>query len=268
MLSRPPLGVCTWIFGDLPLVQIAGIVARHDYDGVALQVDLEEITAVTAKQILADHDLSLFSLAPPEVDVANPDTDVRQKAIDTYLNLLDFAAEFGQPLVVVRGLKGRTRPITSREEEMVLLVTAVQQLADEARKRDLRLVFELLNRYESHLVNSGVEAAAFLENVDRDNVGLLLNAFHMNIEEQDAAATIRQLADKMWLYHMADSNRQGIGRGHTKLGNHLWGLEDIGYQGPLIMEFLVPGADPITPILDDETLQILETYLQESRSWF
>lgn len=268
MLSRPRLGVCTWIFGDLPLAQIAGIVAQYDYDGVALQADLRQTTAVITKQILADHNLDLFSLTPPEVDLANPDTAVRHKAIDTYLRLLDFAAEIGQPLVAVRGKKGRTRPITKREEEMALLVTAVQQLADEARQRDLKLVFELLNRYESHLVNSGAAAATFLEKVARDNVGLLLNAFHMNIEEQDAATTIRQLTDKMWLYHMADSNRQGIGRGHTKLGNHLWGLEDIGYQGPLIMEFLVPGADPIAPILDDAALQILETYLQESRRWF
>lgn len=268
MLSRPQLGVCTWIFGDGALARIAHIVSELHYDGVALGGDMDAATAVTSQQIMADHNLTVFSVTPPNVDLASPDTAVRQQAIDRYTKLLDFAAEFGEPLVVVRGKKGRTRSLTSHEEEMALLVTAVQTLADEAQQRNLKLVFEVLNRYESHLINSGAEVGGFLDDVERDNVGILLNAFHMNIEEQDAATTIRQAGEKMWLYHMADSNRQAIGRGHTKLGAHLWGLEDIGYQGPIIMECLVPGSDPFAPELDEQSLKMLETYLQESRSWF
>jgi sugar phosphate isomerase/epimerase len=90
----------------------------------------------------------------------------------------------------------------------------------------------------------------------------------MNIEEQDAGAAIRSVGDRLWLYHMADSNRQGIGRGHTKLGLHLWGLEDIGYTGAIIFECVAPGANPFAPIKDEHSLMWVETYLQESRSWF
>lgn len=268
MLSRPQLGVCTWTFGALPFAEIAQKVAALQYDGVALFGNLEGITAVTSKQILADHNLTVFSVTPPNIDLAHPDTAVRQAALDVYTKLLDFAAECEAPYVVVRGQKGRTRPLTNHSEELALLVTAVQQLATEAQQRNLKLAFEVLNRYETHLVNTAAEALDFVENAAAENVGILLNAFHMNIEEQDAASAIRQVGAKLWQYHLADSNRQAIGRGHSKLGAHLWGLEDSGYKGPLIMEMAVPGLDPVTPVHDNESLHELETYLQESRRWF
>ena len=100
------------------------------------------------------------------------------------------------------------------------------------------------------------------------NVGVLLDAYHMNIEEQNGATAIRTVGDKLWLYHLADSNRQGLGRGHTKFGDQLWALEDIEYDGPIIFECTAPGPNPFTPIKDDDSLMWLETYLRESREMF
>ena len=266
MLSRPKLGVCTWLFEDLPLPEIAKIVAALDYDGVELLADWERYTAVTAKQILSDHNLAVYSLTPPNVDLAHPDTAVRDAAFNSYMKLLDFAAEFGNPLVGVSAFAGRTRPMATLAEEGGWLVTAVQKIADEAQQRQLKLVFAVRNRYETHLINQGADGITLLEKVSRDNIGLLLSAFHMGIEEQDAASAMRQVADRLWLYHMADSNRQAIGRGHTKLGAHLWALEDIGYQGPIIMECVPPLPSPFVPEAD--RLQVLERFLRDSRSWF
>jgi sugar phosphate isomerase/epimerase len=76
------------------------------------------------------------------------------------------------------------------------------------------LVIEVLNRYESHLLNTGAEAMTFIRDTGMDNVGVLLDAYHMNIEEADSASAISEAGESLWLYHAADSNRQGIGRGH------------------------------------------------------
>jgi D-psicose/D-tagatose/L-ribulose 3-epimerase len=103
--------------------------------------------------------------------------------------------------------------------------------------------------------------------VGSDHVGILLDAYHMNIEEADPAAALRLAGERLWLYHAADSNRQGIGRGHTDFGAQVAALVDIGYVGPIILECTAPGPDPFAAIKDEHSLGFLETYLQESRNW-
>ncbi len=268
MLSRPQLGVCTWTFGDQPLPEIAAFLAELHFDGVELAGDLSRYSAREAGQILQDYGLTPFSLTPQNVDLAHPDTAARQQALDYYGRLLDFAAGLGRPLISVHGCVGRLRPLTTLAEERKLLATAVRQIAQQARQRNLHLVFELLNRYETHLINTSDDALRFLDEVGEPNVTLLLDAFHMNIEEQDMAGAIRRVGDKLGLYHMADSNRQAIGRGHLKLGDHLWALEDIGYTGPIIFECAVPHADPFAPAANEDERTLLKTYYRESRRWF
>lgn len=268
MWTKQKLGVSGWTFGQRPLPDISARTQALNYDGLTLTVDPERDTAVSIQQTLAAHNLELFAIAPPELDVAHSETAVRQSAIATYLKLVDFAAELERPLLIVRSMKGRNRPLATLAAEMGWLATAVAQIAQYAAEKEVRVVIEVLNRYETHLVNTGAAALALLETVGLDNVGIMLNAFHMNIEEQDAATVMRQAGDRLWLFAMSDSNRRAIGQGHTKLGNHLWALEDIGYEGPIILECLPPNVDPVRPFLDDQSLEVLERYLRDSRTWF
>jgi D-psicose/D-tagatose/L-ribulose 3-epimerase len=267
------LGACTWTFGPLPLADIAQRLAALSYDGVELMGDLAayadgEGGGLATGRVLADNGLKVFSLTPDNVDLAHPDAVMRGQAVDYYLQLLDFAAELGKPLVSCHGFVGRVRPLTSQAEERQLLLEAVGQIADRAKSHDLRLIFEVLNRYESHLVNTGQEALAFIDDLARNNMGVLLDAYHMNIEEADPAGAIRQVGSKLWLYHAADSNRGAVGRGHTDFGEQLRALQDIGYQGPIILECTAPGPDPFSAIKDEGSLAWLETYLRESRDFF
>lgn len=267
MHSRYRLGVCSWTFGDLPLVEIARRVQALGLDGVELLGDLEAYLPQEAKQILEDFGLSVFSLTPADVDLAHPDPGVRSEAIDYYLRLLDFAAGLDRPLVACHGQVGRVRAIASQTEEYTFFVDAVRRVAERAQELGLRLVMEVLNRYEAHLLNTAGEAIRFLADVGAENVGILLDAYHMNIEEMDPVQALRQAGNRLWLYHAADSNRQGIGRGHTDFDGQLAALKEIGYQGPIILECTAPGPDPFTPIKGEDWLYWLETYLRESRDW-
>ncbi|MCB0192105.1 MAG: sugar phosphate isomerase/epimerase [Anaerolineae bacterium] len=267
-MTNFPLGVCTWTFGDLPLADIAERVSRLKLDGVELLGDLSRYTAREAGHILADHNLQTFSLTPTDADISHPDPAVRQAGVDYYYRLLDFAAGLGQPLVSCHGFVGRVRPVTTQVEENQLLLEAFGQIAKEAQSRNLRLVFEVLNRYETHQVHTGAEAKVLLDATQAENAGILLDAYHMNIEEPDPAEAIRHAGAQLWLYHAADSNRQAVGRGHTDFKAHVQALHDIGYDGPIIFECVAPGPNPFTPIKDDKSLTWLETYLAESRDWF
>ena len=266
----PPrkLGVCTWTFGHRSLAEIARRVAALDYDGVELMGDLTVYTAPEAATVLQDHGLEVFSLTPDNVDLAHPEAAIRNLAIDYYLRLLDFATELNQPLVSCHGYVGRVRALSSQAEEYRLFVDAVQQLAERAARLNLRLVIEVLNRYEAHLVNTARDAITFVTDVGADSVGILLDAYHMNIEEGDPAGAIREAGNRLWLYHAADSNRQALGRGHTNFAAQVAALDDIDYNGPVIVECTAPGPDPFTAIKDDQSLTWLERYLAESRTWF
>ena len=78
-------------------------------------------------------------------------------------------------------------------------------MAELAAARRLRLVFEVLNRYETHQIRTGAQAAQLLADVDALNLGILLDGYHMNIEESDPAAAIQEAGASLWLYHAADS---------------------------------------------------------------
>jgi len=267
MTTKRQLGVCTWTFGDMSLAEIAHRLAAFSYDGVELMGNLNAYQPAEAAKILQDHNLKVFSLTPDNVDLAHPDDAIRSQAVEYYLRLLDFAAVIGKPLVSCHGFVGRVRAISRQAEEYDLFVAAVRQIAARADQLGLKLVMEVLNRYEAHLVNTAAEAVKFVTDVGLDNVGILLDAYHMNIEEGNPAEAIRWAGSRLWLYHAADSNRQGIGRGHTDFSGQLAALAEVGYQGPIILECTAPGPDPFTAIKDKDSLDWLETYLRESRQW-
>ena len=266
-IRHTPLGVCTWIFGDLPLSQVAKRVSALGLDGVELMGDLEQFRANEASRILGDLGLKVFSLTPADVDLAHPDPAIRPGAIDYYLRLLDFAAELDHPLVACHGLVGRVRAISSQAAERVLFVEAVGRIAARAEQLGLRLVMEVLNRYEAHLLNTAEETLKFVSDVGAPNLGILLDAYHMNIEEADPATALRMAGGRLWLYHVADSNRQGIGRGHTDFSAQLKALREMNYGGPVILEMTAPGPDPFRAIKGAESLTWLEAYLKESIDW-
>jgi len=267
MSDRLLLGVCTWIFGNQPLGEIARRLNSLGFDGVELMGDLTRYGAAEADRTLSSYGLTAFSLTPENVDLAHPDATIRAEAVDYYLRLLDFAAALGNPLVSCHGYVGRVRAISTQAKERAIFAGAVRQIAERAQTLNLRLVIEVLNRYETHLLNSAVDAVEFVAEIGADNVGVLLDAYHMNIEEADPAVALRHAGERLWLYHAADSNRQGIGRGHTNFGAQLAVLAAIGYDGPLILECTAPGSDPFTAIKDEHSLDWLETYLRESHSW-
>ena len=264
--SRPRLGVALWTLGQVPLLEAAKLTAELKYDGVVLPFALiEEPEAAAA--ILQSHQLICFALTPNAVDLAHPDTAVRQTAMAHVEAVIETAATMQVPLVTVRGLPGRFRPISAAAEEQILFETAVAHLADFAAKRHIRLAVDVVNRYESFLCTKTAVVLEMLQRLNKPNLALTLSAFHMNLEEQDAGAAIHAAGDKLALYYLADSNRQAIGQGHLKLGLHLWALESLP-DVPIILECLPARSDPLGEGVAENGRDQLIAYLKESRSWF
>ena len=241
-------GCCTWIFGGEDLTAIAARVSRAGLDGVELHGDFDGINPEEAGRIFADHGLSIFSITPGDADISHPDPAIREQAVQYYHRLIDWALRLGQPSGLPRischGLVQRIRPIGDQAAEDEYLVQSTARICKAARAAGLPVVFEILNRYESHQIRSVAEGLAFLDRVGASNLSLLPDAYHMNIEEACPAAALREGGDRIGLYHAADSNRGAIGDGHTDFAAQFAALDQIGYRGPIIIEPAAPGPDP------------------------
>ncbi len=266
LLSRPKLGVALWTLGALPLAESAKLVAEMKYDGVVLPFAQVDSPAIAA-EILQSHQLTCFALTPNPVDLAHPNTAVSQTAIAYVEKVIETAVILQAPLVTIRNLPGRFRPIATADQEQALFKTAVSHLASFAAEHNIRLALDVVNRYESFLCTTTAVTLQMLSRLDQPNLGLTLSAFHMNLEEQDAAATIHAAGDKLALFYMADSNRRAIGQGHLKLGMHLWALESLP-QVPVILECLPEGCDPFGEGVGEDGRNQVIRYLEESRTWF
>jgi len=257
-------GVCNWIFGDEDLSTTATFLAEAGFDGVELKGNLSLYQSAEVKAVLADHGLAVLALTPEDVDLAHPDVKVRTEAEEYYLRLLDFAEAVGAPVVSCHGAVGRVRALADYEKEYRYFLAAVQRIATRAAQLNLRLAMEVLNRYESHLLNTASQTIKFVTALRTPNVGILLDAYHMNIEEADPGAAILGAGELLFLFHAADSNRQAVGRGHTNFMALMRTLQRISYTGDIIIECTAAGPDPFTPVKGDGWRDEVRQYAAES----
>ncbi|MGB9880225.1 MAG: sugar phosphate isomerase/epimerase family protein, partial [Anaerolineae bacterium] len=104
----------------------------------------------------------------------------------------------------------------------------------------------------------------FIQEVGMENVGILLDAYHMNIEEADLRSAILAVREHLLLFHAADSNRQAVGRGHTDFIGIMRTLGDVGYNGSVIIECTASGPDPFTPVKGEGWRDEVWRYVAES----
>lgn len=269
--GAPPVGACTWIYGDAPLEETLARIAAAGCDAVELPGEPDRFDPAALRTRLARHRLAPVALTAscksPETrrDLAHPDPAVRRDAVAHVSRCLAFAAEVGVPIVQMLP-SGETRlaPFGERDEEWRWSVEAMRTAAAEAERVGVRLAVEPINRYETYLVTSVATALAYLDAVGSPWIGLTIDLYHANIEERTIAGAIRAAGPRLWHVHLADTNREGLGRGHLDLDGCLAALRDAGYAGALVLEMTAPGPDPFTPIKDGRSAGIVDGYLRES----
>ena len=155
--------------------------------------------------------------------ITDPAPDRREAAIEFVLAMIDFGGALKAPAI--------------------LGSMHVRRSAERAASHGVTFIYEPLNRYETNLFNRLPDAARFLDEQDLENVVLLADLFHMNIEERDIPAAIREAGQHIGHVHFADSNRHAMGFGHTDAAPALAALREVGYAGYLSAEIL-PLPDP------------------------
>lgn len=243
VVSASPTRFEAAAFGD----DLAGIIrqmAALGFDGVELAIrdpaliDVPRIAALMAGlgttmpaigtgQAYLEEGLSLTS----------PEVGVRDRAVARLRTQVEVAQRLGA-LLIVGLIHGPVPPATHREQAMEWLLGGLGDVARAARGHEGRIVIEPINRYESNWLNTVDEVLDMVRRLGEDNVGILPDTFHMNIEEVDLAAAIRRAGDRLWHVHVADSNRRAPGWGHLNFADVIAALEGIGYEGSVSAEIL------------------------------
>ncbi len=171
-----------------------------------------------------------------------PDPAVRERARGFVREIIDRAAQFGAP-AIIGSMQGRWDATVSRAQALAWLGSALEELGEQAAGKNVPLLYEPLNRYETNLFNRVADTAAWLRTLRTRNVRILADLFHMNIDEADLPAAVRAGGELIGHVHFADSNRQAIGFGHTDVAPVIAALREVNYRGYLSAEIL-PLPDP------------------------
>jgi D-psicose/D-tagatose/L-ribulose 3-epimerase len=98
------------------------------------------------------------------------------------------------------------------------------------------LALEVVNRYETNILNTGRQALAYVDAIGRDDVAVHLDSYHMNIEESDMVAPVLDCADRLAYVHIGESHRGYLGTGNVDFDGLFKALGRIGYSGPVVFE--------------------------------
>ena len=153
-------------------------------------------------------------------------------------NLHEFALGATNVVGPLYSAVGRTWQATAdeRKKDLDLLVGQLKELAKYAGERGVVICVEPLNRFETSFLNLASQAIEVVDRVDHGACGLLLDTFHMNIEEQSIGAAIRLAGSRMKHVHACENDRGAPGSGHIPWGEVVDACRAVNYQGPAVIE--------------------------------
>jgi D-psicose/D-tagatose/L-ribulose 3-epimerase len=249
------LGASTWIwtspFSD---AEIALVDRAKAFGFDVLELAVEDPDVITAEVVReagerAGIGFTVCGAFGSERDLSHEDPAIRQTGIEYVKRCVDLAAGIGAPHFVgpMYSAVGRTRMLEphEREQQRGLAVESLKVVADYAAERDVRLGVEPLNRFETDLVNTAEQALELCDRVGAGNVGVLLDTFHMNIDEKSLGDAIRSVGDRLLQLHACENDRGTPGTGHVPWDDVFGALTDINFTGPLVIESFTPDVREI-----------------------
>ena len=192
------------------------------FDGVEIFPPGPEVfDGENVADLLARHNLRLAAVGTGagwvkhRLTLTSADAGERKRATAFVRSIIDAAARFGAP-AIIGSMQGRWGGDVSRDVAIDHLTEALNVLGEHAGVRGVPLLYEPLNRYETNLCNTLDEGTEVVYSLATQNVQLLADLFHMNIEEDDLPSALRN--SPVGHVHLADSNRRPAGFGHTDFG--------------------------------------------------
>ncbi len=210
-----------------------------------LEIACENPELIDVKQVKID--LEKYGLRPivcgvfgPTRNICSTDHKIVENAKSYIRWLIDAAADLGSPVVggpmYSAGGKEHIQDEEARKLEWDLSVSGIREMAQYAKSSDVKLALELLNRFETDILNIVSQGLEFIDQTGMDNVGLHLDTFHMLLEEKNSADAIRLAKNKIYHFHACENDRGVPGTGQVHWVEVAQALKDVNYAGPVVIE--------------------------------
>ena len=217
--------------GDLACLKDAG------YDAVELQIaDPTEFDEARARVSLESAGLGscAFQTGPTYASRGNclctADETVRRRTIGLLRSFVDLAARWNS-VIVFGSLQGRLTDEPDRAAGAARIRDAVRRVGEYATEKGAAIAFEPVNHLEVGFHNTIGEVAGLVRELDLPAVRMMVDTFHMNVEEKDMIAPLAGIADILAHVHLSETNRGVLGEGHLPAAAFLAELDRIGYAG-------------------------------------
>lgn len=209
------------------------------------QVDWPDLNGRLKKSGLQLSAIMTGAAAGSGASLGAEDDTLRERAFGSIRSAIELADKSGA-IVAVGLVLGKRLPDAARTAAMrTRAVEQLKLLARNASEQGVRLTVEPMNRYLGTLLDSVDDALLLVEEVDEPNLGIMLDTFHMNIEEASMEAAVGKAGGRIFYVQLSDSNRRAPGLGHTNFEPFMGALRAIGYDGWVSAEIL-PEPDPET----------------------
>ena len=225
--------------------------ASLGFDGVEIfPPSPEALERSFLQELLTGHGLELAAVGTGagwvlhRLHLSHADAQIRAQARAFISGIIDAAGSLGAP-AIIGSMQGRFENGVTREQSLAWLAEGLNELGARAERHGVPLLYEPLNRYETNLINRIGDGVDFLETLQTENVRLLADLFHMNIEESALADALRVGGRHIGHVHFVDSNRWPAGHGHTDfrpIANALRGIEYSGYLSAEALPLPTPAA--------------------------
>ena len=243
-------GVSTWLWESPFNTQSIALfpkIKKMGYDLVEIPVeDPDLINGQVVKNALKDNGLQAVVCGAfgPTKDLTHEDTAVHQNCfnyIEKCFQLCNlWEVEFlAGPMYAAVG-KARMLPAEERKRECGLAVSNVAKVCAMAQDYGLSVALEPLNRFESDLINTADDVMRFIADINHGCAKVLLDGFHMTIEEKNIAEAIKTVGDKLIHIQVSENHRGIPGTGLTPWTNFADGLKALNYKGAIVIESFTP----------------------------
>ena len=224
-------------------------VAALGFDGAELAVrNPKNVDLKNMINLLKENNLEVPAIGTGQaygeegLSFSNPDEKIRRMAVERIKDQIVFASHFNA-IVIIGLIRGIIEENIDRVDAENWTIDSLKECTKFAKKYNIRLTLEPVNRYESNFINTLEEGIEFIKRVGAPNLGILADTFHMNIEEISIYDSIIKAKDYITHVHFADSNRWAPGCGHLDFAKIVQTLKKIDYRGYVSAEIL-PLPDP------------------------
>ena len=182
-----------------------------------------------------------------DMDLASEDAATRKKGVAFLQDVARAMKYLGGTIMAGINYSSWPRKLAPNEDKRVLTDRAVEGVREAIKTaEDCGVIFcvEVVNRFEQFMMNTAAEGISFAERIGSPNCKLLLDTFHMNIEEDSLRGCLVETGTWLGHFHLGETNRRPPGRGRMPWSEIFGALHEINYQGAVVMEpFLVPGGE-------------------------